>query len=126
MSSTLNLEKDHDIIFRVNSPGAVWRSLVDTYSLKTEGASLTLLYKLDRVQIGTNDDPTLKLLEKEDNARSYHSSHSQWQHLTESYVIGKLVNALPREYDIQKQMLGEREDGFSGEAVVSLVQKRFD
>ena len=46
--------------------------------------------------------------------------------LTESYVIGKFVNALPREYDIQKQMLEEGEDGFSRETVVSSVQKRFD
>ena len=126
LSSTPNSEKDHDIIFRVNSSGAVWRSLVDTYSLKAQGASLTLLYKLDSVRVGTNDDPNLKLLEMEDIARSLRSSHSQWQHLTESYVIGKIVNALPRECDIQKQMLKEREDGFSGEAVVSLVQKRFD
>ena len=62
----------------------------------------------------------------EDIARSLRSSHSQWQHLTESYVIGRLVNALPREYDIQKQMLKERGDGLSREAVVSSVQKRFD
>ena len=110
----------------MNTPGGVWRSLVDTYSLKAQEASLTLLYKLDSVRIGTNDDPTLKLLEMDDNARSLRSSHSQGQHLTQSYVIGKFVNALPREYDIQKQMLGEREDGFSGEAVVSLVQKRSD
>ena len=119
LSSTLNSEKDRDIMFRVNSPGAVWRSLVDTYSLKTQGASLALLYQLDSVRIGTSDDSNLKLLEMEDITRSLCSSHSQWQHLTESYVIGKFVNALPREYDIQKQMLEEREDGLSGEAVVS-------
>ena len=107
-------------------PGAVWRSLVDTYSLKTEGASLALLHNLDSVRIETNDEPTLKLLEMEDIARSLRSSHSQWQHLAESYVIRKAVNALPREYDIQKQMLEEREDGFSRGAVVSSVQKRFD
>ena len=126
LSSALKSEKDRDILFRVNSPGAAWRSLVDTYSLKTQGASLVLLQKLDSVRIGTNDDPTPKLLEMEDIARSLRSSHSQWQHLTESYVIGKFVNALPREYDIQKQMLEESEDGFSREAVVSSVQKRFD
>ena len=108
LSSALISGKDRDIIFRVNFPGAAWRSLVDTYSLKTQGASLALLQKLDSVRIGTNDDPTLKLLEMEDIARSFRSSHSQWQHLTESYAIGKFVNALPREYDIQKQMLEER------------------
>ena len=59
-------------------------------------------------------------------ARSLRSSHSKWQHLTESYLIGKFVNALPREYDMQKQMLEEIEDGFSCEAVVSSVQKRFE
>ena len=100
--------------------------MIETYSLKTQGVSLALLQKLDSVRIGTNDDPTLKLLEMEDIARSLRSSHSQWQHLTESYVIGKFVNALPREMDIQKQMLEEREEGFSREAVVSSVQKRFD
>ena len=126
LSSALKSEKYRDIIFRVNSSGAAWRSLVDTCSLKTQGASLALLHKLDSVLIGTNDDPTLKLLEMEDIARSLRSSHSQWQHLTESYVIGKFVNALPREYDIQKQMLEERKGGFSREAVVSSVQKRFD
>ena len=62
----------------------------------------------------------------EDIARFFRSSHSQWQHITESYVIGKFVKALPREYDIQKQMLEEREDGFSREAVVSSLQKRFE
>ena len=62
----------------------------------------------------------------EDIARFLRSSHSQWQHLPESYVIEKLVNALPREYDIQKQILEEREDEFSCEAVVFSVQKRFD
>ena len=64
--------------------------------------------------------------EIDDIARSLRSSQSQWQHLTESYVIGKFVNALPREYDIQKQMLEEREDGFSREVVVSSVQNRFE
>ena len=126
LSYALKSEKDRDIIFRVSSPGAAWRSLVDTYSLKTQGASLALLHKLDSVRIGTNDYPTLKLLEMEDIARSLCSSHSQWQHLTESLVVGKIVNALPREYDIQKQMLEKREDGFSRQAVVSSVQKRFD
>ena len=126
LSSALKSEKDRDILFRVNSPGATWRSLIDTYSLKTRGASLALVKKLDSVRIGTNDDPTLKLLEMEDIARSLRSSHSQWQHLTKSYVNEKFVNALPREYDIQKQMLEAREDGFSREAVVSSVQKRFD
>ena len=83
LSSALKSEKDRDIIFRVNSPGPAWRSLIETYSLKTQGASLALLQKLDSVRIGTNDDPTLKLLEMEDIARSLHSSHSQWQHLTD-------------------------------------------
>ena len=95
-------------------------------SLKTQRASLALLHKLDSVRIGTNDDPTLKLLEMKDTAHSLRSSHSQWPHLTESYAIGKFVNPLPREYDLQKQMLEEREDEFSREAVVSSVQKRFE
>ena len=42
LSSALKSEKYRDIIFRVNSPGAAWRSLVDIYSLKTQGASLTV------------------------------------------------------------------------------------
>ena len=126
LSSTLKSGKCLDIIFRVDSPGAAWRSLVDTYSLRTQRTSLALLHKLDSVQIGTNDDPTLKLLEIEGIARPLRSSHSQWQHLTESRVIAKFINALPREYDIQKEMLEAREDMFSHEAVVSSVQKRFE
>ena len=126
MSSALKSEKDRDILFRVHSPVAAWRSLVDTYSSKTHGASLALLHNLNSVRIEANDDPTLKLLKMEDIARSLRSSHSQWHRLTESYGIGKFVNALPREYDIQKQMLEERDDGFSREAVVSSVQKRFE
>ena len=47
LSSALKSGKDRDIIFRVNSPGAAWRSFVDTYNLKTQGASLALLHKLD-------------------------------------------------------------------------------
>ena len=70
LSSTLKSGKSLDIIFRVDSPAAAWRSLVDTYSLKTQGASLALLHKLDSVRVGTNDDPTLKLLEIGDIARS--------------------------------------------------------
>ena len=78
------------------------------------------------MRIGTNANSYLTLLEMEDIARFLRSSHSQWQHLTESYVIGKFVKALPREYDIQKQMLEEKEDGFSREAVTSSVQKWFE
>ena len=126
LSSSLKSEKDRDIIFRVNSPGAAWRSLVDTYSLTTQGALLALIQKLGSVRVRTNDDPTLKLLEMEDIACSLRASHSQWQHLIESYVIGKFVNALPHKYDTQKQMLKEREHGFSREAVASSMQKRFD
>ena len=36
LSSALKSEKDRDIFFRVNFPGVAWRSLVDTYSLKTQ------------------------------------------------------------------------------------------
>ena len=77
LSSALKSEKYRNINFRVNFPGAAWRSLVDTYSLKTQRASLTLLHKLDSVRIGRNDDPTLKLLKIKDIARSLRSSHSQ-------------------------------------------------
>ena len=77
LSSALKSEKCRNINFRVNVPGAAWRSLVDTYSLKTQGASLTLLHKLDSVRIGRNDDPTLKLLKITDIKRSLRSSHSQ-------------------------------------------------
>ena len=62
----------------------------------------------------------------EDIAPSLRSSHSQWQHLTESHVIDKFINALPPEYDIQNQMLEESEDVFSREAVVCSVQKQFE
>ena len=76
LTSALKSEEDRNINFRVNFPGAAWRSLVDTYSLKTQGASLTLLHKLDSVRIGRNDDPTLKLLKIGDIVRSLRSSYS--------------------------------------------------
>ena len=49
LSFALKPEKNRDINFRVTSPGAAWRSLVDSYSLKTQRASLALLHKLDSV-----------------------------------------------------------------------------
>ena len=58
-------------------------------------------------------------------ARFLRSSHSQWQHLTESYVIGKFVNALAREYDKPNQMLEDR-TGSLARPSKSSVQKRFD
>ena len=118
LSSTLKSEKGRDILFRVFFPGGAWRLLVDTYSLKAQGASLALLHKRDSVRIGRNDDLTLKLLGMEDISRSLRLSHSQGQHLTELCVIGKFVNPLPREYRIQKKMMEEMEDRFSHEAVV--------
>ena len=82
LSSTLKSEKERDTFFGVNFPVVAWRSLVNTYSLKTQGASLALPQKLDSVRIGTNDGPTLKLLEIKDTPRSLRSSHSKGQHLT--------------------------------------------
>ena len=76
VSFTLKSEKKRDILYRVNSPGAAWRSLVDICSLKTQGASLALLHKLDSVRMGTNADPYLTLLKMEDIARFLRSSHS--------------------------------------------------
>ena len=84
LSSALKSENDRDILFRVISPRAAWRSSADTYSLKTQGASLALLHKLDSVVIGINDDPIRKLLEMKYIARSFRPNHSQWQHRTES------------------------------------------
>ena len=126
MSSALKSEKDRDTIFRVISPEAACRSFVDTYSFKTQRASLALLHKLDSVRIGINDYLTLKLLEMEGIAHSLRPSHSQQHHLIESYAIGKFVNTLPREYDIQKQMLEERGRVLSHDRCVSSVQKRFE
>ena len=81
-----------------------------------------MLRKLDSVRIRINDDPTLQLLELEDIARSFRSSHSQLRHLTESYIISKFAYALPREYDVQTEAdaLEERKDGFSREAMSSV------
>ena len=127
LSSALKSLNNQDILFRAIYPGGALHSLVDTYSSKTQGSLLALLHKLDSVRIGTNDDPTLKLWEMEDIARSFCLSHClQGQHLTDLYAIGKFVNTLPREYDIQKKMLEEREDGFCCKAIVSSVQKRFE
>ena len=45
LSSALKSEKNRDILFGVNSPGAAWRSLVDTYSLKKQGSLTNLASK---------------------------------------------------------------------------------
>ena len=108
LSSALKSEKDRDILFRVNSPGAAWRSSIETYSLKTQGASLALLQKLDSVRIETNDDPPLKLLEMEDTARSLRSSHSQWQHLTELRHRKIRKRSFPRVRYTKAEAGGER------------------
>ena len=76
LSTALKSEKYQDILFRVKSPGAACRSLVDTYRLEAHRASLALLHKLDSVRIGANNDLTMNLLKMEDIARSLRSSDS--------------------------------------------------
>ena len=57
LSSSLKAEADRDILFRENSPAAVWRTLGETHSPRTQGARLELLAQLDSVHIAPGNNP---------------------------------------------------------------------
>ena len=48
------------------------------------------------------------------------------QHINEPFLLGKFLNALLTEYDVQKQMLEDKDGGFSPEIVMTTVRKRFE
>ena len=66
---SLQHKRERDILFRVHSPGAVWRELNNFYSPKTSGANLALIEKYDNVKISVRDDPAQKLNEMEEVSR---------------------------------------------------------
>ena len=103
LSSSLKAEADRDILFRENSPAAVWRTLGETHSPRTQGARLELLAKLDSVHIAPSDNPVEKYLKMEEYARVLRFSSGNTQHITEPFLLGKFLNALSTEYDVQNR-----------------------
>ena len=61
----------------------------------------------------------------EDIGRTLRSC-ADWSHISESFLLAKFVNALPHEFDVQKQTMEEREGGLSRETVLSSVRKRYE
>ena len=78
------------------------------HSPRTQGARLELLVKLDRVHIAPCDNPVERYMKMEEYARAFRSSSGDMQHINER----KFLNALPTEYDVQKQMLEDNEGEF--------------
>ena len=96
------------------------------HSPRTQGARLELLAKLDNVYIVASDNPVEKYLKMEEYSRVLRSSSDDMQHINEPFLLRKSLNALPTEYDVQEQMLEDKEDGFSREVVMTTVRKRFE
>ena len=46
LAESLQHKRDRDILFRIHSPGAVWRELNNFYSPETSGAKLALILSL--------------------------------------------------------------------------------
>ena len=112
-------KRDRDILFRVHSPGAVWRELNNFYSPKTSGAKLALIEKYDNVKFSVRDDPVQKLIEMEEVARQLRAFDTDIN-LTGSHTLLIFVNALPPKYDHQRQSM-EEHDTLTREIVVGLV-----
>ena len=65
-------------------------------------------------------------MEMEDYARVLRSSCSESDHVSESFLLSKFLNCLPTEYEVQKQMLEDREGELSRDVVMATVRKRFE
>ncbi|CAM9297568.1 unnamed protein product, partial [Sphacelaria rigidula] len=104
LSASLTEEVDQDILFRVHSPREAWDALVEARSPKTQGARLALLSKIDNVTVAVDKDPIVQLVELESTARRLRC-YEEFKHLNDSLILSKFLNALPPEYEIQRQML---------------------
>ena len=105
---SLQHKRDRDILFRVHSPGAVWRELNSFYNPKTSGAKLALIEKYDNVKISVRDDPVQKLIKMEGVARQLRAYDTDIN-LTGSHTLLKFVNALPPENNHQRQSMEEHD-----------------
>ena len=97
ISSSLKNERDVDLLDRSKSPGAAWRTLVETYTPRIDGASLTVLDEVDNFRMSWEEDPVDELLRLESLQRKILPSNRAWSNYTDVLVRAKLVNALPRE-----------------------------
>ena len=70
------------------------------------------------------EHPVDALLKIESLQRTILSRNIIWSDYPDVLVRAKFVNALPREYDFQKQMLNSQEGGVSREAIVTVKQDR--
>ena len=125
LSASLTTEIDQDILCREFSPSAAWRSLLQMYSPKTQGARLALLSKLDNVTVNAEKDPISQLVDLESTARMLRN-YPDFRHLNEALVLSKFVSALPDEYDIQRQMLESMEGDLSQKTVVSTARAKYE
>lgn len=94
---------------------------------KRMGARLASLEKIEGVRRGVRDDAEQKLLDMEDIARDLNSFENyQHQRLSRDNILlfPIFVNALPPEYNVQKQLLEDREDPRSPEIVMVSILKR--
>lgn len=112
LAASLERRRERDISLRFLSPGAVWRKPADVFCPNTKEARLAMLEKFDEVEIGVRDYPEHELLHMGDMARDLNSFEN---HLRpgEYHIFFKLVNVLPPEHNIQKQLLHGRKDTLS-------------
>ena len=114
---------EYDMLLKLHTPGVVWRKLADVFRPE-QMAIMALLETLDGVKIGARDDLEQKLLEMEDIVQGLSSSGNH-QPRSEDYTLLKFVDALLHEYNIQKQLLEDRDRQLSQDVMTS-VRKRFE
>ena len=85
---------------------------------------MALIERYDNVKISVRDDPVQKLIEMEEVARQLRAYDTDIN-LTGSHTLLKFVNALPPQYNHQRQSM-EEHDTLRREIVVGLVRKRFE
>lgn len=125
LSTSLKSEMDRNILFRVTSPGAAWRGLIEAHG-PTPREKLALLEKMHRTKIRAKDNPIAKLLEMEITAQTLRTYDDPFD-VKESLILAMFLHALPREYDIQRAVLEARAEGsLSREAVIFAVRGRYE
>lgn len=69
---------------------------------KQMGVRLTLVEKFEGIKIGVRNNPEQKLLDMGDIAWDV-SSYEDHQPMSETHVLLKFLDALPHEYDTQRE-----------------------
>lgn len=126
LSASLKSEMDRNILFRVTSPGAAWRGLIEVHGPNRGQQKLALFEKLHRFKIRAKDNPIAKLLEMEIMAQTLRTYGPSF-HLEESFILVMFLHALPHEYEIQREGLELRARGdLCREDVIRSVRGRFE